>query len=83
MRISVQLLERTFTYNGHISLPEATFVAWTKLSEVLHACEQVERRSQLLLNPMTFAISSDKRAGIHQASPWTLGLPDAYTLHKV
>ena len=66
---SVQLLEKTFTYDGQSALPEATFAAWQKLTEVVHACGQLQRRSQLLLNPITFALNSDKRPEVHLVSP--------------
>lgn len=69
MCVCLQLLERTFTCSGSTALPEATFAAWSQLSEVLHACGQVGRRSQLLLNPITFAINSDKRCSVHQVLP--------------
>ena len=59
-------MERTFTFLGNAGLPKATFSAWQKLAGVLSACGQLHRRHQLLLNPVTHALKTDKRPAVHQ-----------------
>lgn len=68
MSASVQLVERTFTFLGDSGLPKATFNAWQKLADVLSACGQMHRRYQLLLNPVTHALKTDKRHEVHEVS---------------
>lgn len=65
---ALQLLERTFTFPGHAGLPKATFDAWQKLADALSGCAQLGRRHQLLLNPITHALKSDKRPAVHQVA---------------
>jgi len=62
----VQLVEKLFTHTSSIRLPVATFAAWQKLCDAFATCGQLSKRQPLLLNPITFALKSDRRPAVHQ-----------------
>lgn len=64
----VQLVEKPFTHTSSTRLPVATFAAWQKLCDAFATCGQLSKRQPLLLNPITFALKSDRRPAVHQVS---------------
>ncbi|KAL0020037.1 hypothetical protein WJX77_006418 [Trebouxia sp. C0004] len=64
----LKLLEKLFTHTSSTRLPVATFAAWQKLCDAFATCGQLSKRQPLLLNPITFALKSDRRPAVHQAA---------------
>jgi len=59
-------MEKLFTHTSSTRLPAATFGAWQKLCDAFATCGQLSKRQPLLLNPITFALKSDRRPAVHQ-----------------
>ncbi|KAL0042896.1 hypothetical protein WJX79_003013 [Trebouxia sp. C0005] len=64
----LKLMEKLFTHTSSTRLPVATFAAWQKLCDAFATCGQLSKRQPLLLNPITFALKSDRRPAVHQAA---------------